>query len=80
MASSATPHKSTAVGLISQRFVDGAYAPEPVLVDVIRLCHHLTVKGKCHHGRNGYIEQRRTEAIDGAKRGGEGSSWGEAIG
>ena len=28
-------------------------------VDVIRLCHHLTVKGKCHHGREGDIEQER---------------------
>jgi hypothetical protein len=36
-----------------------------VSVDVIGFCHRLTVKGKCHHGRNGDIEQERAEKGNG---------------
>ena len=32
-------------------------------VGVIRFCHHLTVKGKCHHEGEGDIEQERTEKV-----------------
>ena len=39
-------------------------------VDVIRFCHHLIVKGKCHHEGDGDIEQGRAEEIDGVKSGG----------
>ncbi len=34
-------------------------------VNVIRFCHQLIVKGKCHHGRKGDIEQERAEKGNG---------------
>jgi len=40
-----------------------------VNVNVIRFCHHLTVKGKCHHEGVGDIEQERAEEIGGVKPG-----------
>ena len=42
----------------------------PVSVDVLRLCHWLTVQGKCHHEGDSDIEQGRAEEIDGAESGG----------
>ena len=36
-------------------------------VDVIGFCHHLIVKGKCHHERESDIESQRTKQAYGAK-------------
>ena len=41
-------------------------------MDVIRFCHHLIVKGKCHHEGDGDIEQEGTEEVDGIESTGDG--------
>ncbi len=33
----------------------------PGSVNVLRYCHQLIVQGKCHHGKNGDVEQKRTK-------------------
>ena len=38
-------------------------------VSVIRFCHHLTVKGKCHHEGEGDIEQEGAEEVSGIESG-----------
>jgi len=38
-------------------------------VGVIRFCHHLTVKGKCHHEGEGDIEQEGAEEVNGNESG-----------
>ena len=46
-------------------------------VIVIRFCHQLTVKGKCHHGRKSDIEPERTEKSRSIGRSRERVSYGE---
>jgi len=40
-----------------------------LVVGVIRFCHHLTVKGKCHHEGEGDIEQEGAEEVNGNESG-----------
>ena len=48
----------------------------PHSVDVIRFCHHLIVKRKCHHEGDGDIEQERTEEVGDVESGGDGENEG----
>ena len=45
-------------------------------VGVIRFCHHVTVKRKCHHEGDGDIEQERTEEVGDVESGGDGENEG----
>ena len=64
-----TDHKTLAVWAIDCAehvlpYFEGKYPEDhrprnAIDVDVIRFCHRLNVKGKCHHGRKGDIELER---------------------
>jgi len=47
-----------------------------LFVGVIRFCHHVTVKRKCHHEGDGDIEQERTEEVGDVESGGDGENEG----
>lgn len=45
----------------------GCQRESAICVDFVRFCHRLIAEGKCHHERDGDIEQRGAEKVNGVK-------------